>query len=88
MTATAYEQIRRAVASTVEDLRLDPNRDLDEVRRVISGAVEDYQRRAHLGQERALADTTEMVERVLSAVADYGPFTALFTRADIEEVFI
>jgi pilus assembly protein CpaF len=88
MTTTAYEQIRQVVASTVEDLRLDPARDLDEVRRVISGAVEDYQRKAHLGQGRALADTTEMVERVFSAVADYGPFTTLFAQADIEEVFI
>ncbi len=88
MTTTAYEQIRQAVVSTVEDLRLDPARDLDEVRRVVSGAVEDYQRRAHLGHGRALADTTQMVERVLSAVADYGPFTELFARADIEEIFI
>ncbi|MDH3540924.1 MAG: hypothetical protein OEP52_13050, partial [Acidimicrobiia bacterium] len=88
MTTTAYEQIRLAVATTVEDLRLDPARDLDEVRRVVSGAVDDYQRRAHLGQGRALADTTEMVKRVLSAVADYGPFTALFSQADIEEIFI
>jgi pilus assembly protein CpaF len=88
MTTTAYEQIRLAVATTVEDLRLDPGRDLDEVRRVVSGAVDDYQRRAHLGQGRALADTTEMVKRVLSAVADYGPFTALFSQADIEEIFI
>ena len=88
MTTTAYEQIRQAVVSTVDDLRLDPARDLDEVRRVISGAVEDYQRRAHLGHGRALADTGEMVERVLSAIADYGPFTDLFAQADIEEIFI
>ncbi len=88
MTTTAYEQIRRAVVSTVEDLRLDPGRDLDQVRKVISGAVEDYQRRAHLGHGRALADTTQMVERVLSAIADYGPFTELFAQADIEEIFI
>jgi len=88
MTTTAYEQIRQAVVSTVDDLRLDPARDLDEVRRVISGAVEDYQRQAHLGHGRALADTTQMVERVLSAIADYGPFTDLFARADIEEIFI
>lgn len=88
MTTTAYEQIRQAVVSTVDDLRLDPGRDLTEVRRVISGAVDDYQRRAHLGHGRALADTTEMVERVLSAIADYGPFTDLFARTDIEEIFI
>ena len=88
MTTTAYEQIRQAVVSTVDDLRLDPARDLSEVRRVISGAVEDYQRRAHLGHGRALGDTNEMVERVLSAIADYGPFTDLFARTDIEEIFI
>ncbi len=88
MTTTAYEQIRQAVVSTVEDLRLDPSRDLAEVRRVVSGAVEDYQRRAHLGHGRALADTPRMIERILSAVADFGPFSELFARGDIEEIFI
>ena len=88
MIATAYEQIRRAVVSTVEDLRLDPARDVAEIRRVVSGAVQDYQRRAHLGEGRALADTHHMVERVLTAIADYGPFTELFARDDIEEIFI
>lgn len=88
MTATAYELIRQAAASTVEDLRLDPGRDSEEVREVVSSAVEDYQRRAHLGQGRALADTREMVQRVVSAITDYGPFTPLFDRTDIEEIFI
>ncbi len=88
MTTTAYEQIRQAVVSTVDDLRLDPSRDPDRVREVISEAVEDYQRRAHLGHGRALADTSQMVERVLSAIADYGPFPELFAQPDIEEIFI
>ena len=88
MTATAYELIRQAAVATVEDLRLDPARDYEDVRRVVSGAVEDYQRRAHLGQGRALANTGDMVDRVLSAITDYGPFTALFARNDIEEIFI
>ena len=88
MTTTAYELIRRAAVETVEDLRLDPARDYDEVRRVVSKAVDDYQRRAHLGQGRALASTGDMVERVLTAITDYGPFTELFARGDIEEIFI
>ncbi|MGI9648009.1 MAG: CpaF family protein [Acidimicrobiia bacterium] len=88
MTATAYELIRQAAAATVEDLRLDPGRDSDDVKKVVSGAVKDYQRRAHLGHGRALADTAEMVKRVVSAITDYGPFTPLFGRTDIEEIFI
>ena len=85
---TAYEQIRQAAVSFVEDQRLDPGRDFEQVRSVVAGAVEDYQRRAHLGHGRALADTTEMIERVLTAITDYGPFTELFARTDIEEIFI
>ncbi|MBT8203584.1 MAG: CpaF family protein [Acidimicrobiia bacterium] len=88
MTTTAYEQIRQAAVSTVEDLRLDPARDYEEVRRVVSTAVDDYQRRAHLGHGRALADVGHMVDRVVSAITDYGPFTDLFARSDIEEIFI
>jgi pilus assembly protein CpaF len=88
VTTTAYELIRLAAVATVEDLRLDPSQDYEEVRRVVSSAVEDYQRRAHLGHGRALASTGEMVERVLSAITDYGPFTDLFARSDIEEIFI
>lgn len=88
MTTTAYERIRQAAVSVVEDLRLDPNVDLDKVRTVVADAVEEYQRKAHLGQGRALADRTDMVERVLTAITDYGPFTELFNRAGIEEVFI
>ena len=88
MTTTAYESIRQTAVSTVEDLRLDPNVDFEKVRVVVSDAVEDYQRKAHLGQGRALADRTDMVERVLSAITDYGPFTNLFNRGDIEEIFI
>jgi pilus assembly protein CpaF len=88
MTATAYELIRQAAAATVEDLRLDPQRDPGEVERVVSGAVKDYQRQAHLGHGRALADTAEMVKRIVSAITDYGPFTPLFDRLDIEEIFI
>ncbi|MEE9183779.1 MAG: ATPase, T2SS/T4P/T4SS family, partial [Acidimicrobiia bacterium] len=88
MSTTAYESIRQAAVSTVEDLRLDPSIDCDEVRAVVTDAVEEYQRKAHLGHSRALADRDDMVERVLSAITDYGPFTELFTRSDIEEIFI
>lgn len=88
MTSTAYESIREAAVANVEDLRLDPARDLDRVRHAVSEAVDHYQRRAQLGFGRALADPTEMIDRVLTAITDYGPFAELFNRTDIEEIFI
>lgn len=84
----AYEEIRRRAVALVEEKGLDVTADRVGVRAVVGGAVEDYQRRAHLGRSRALADPSQMVERVLRSVADYGPLTDLLARPDLEEVFI
>ncbi|HKX76411.1 MAG TPA: ATPase, T2SS/T4P/T4SS family [Acidimicrobiia bacterium] len=86
--APAYEEIRRRALELVEAGRLDPAGDREAIRQVVAGAVDEYQRRAHLGQGRALHDPRQMVDRVLRSVADYGPLTELLSRHDIEEVFI
>lgn len=86
--APAYEEIRRRALELVEAGRLDPAGDREAIREVVAGAVDEYQRRAHLGQGRALHDPRQMVDRVLRSVADYGPLTELLSRHDIEEVFI
>ncbi|HEX2154832.1 MAG TPA: ATPase, T2SS/T4P/T4SS family [Acidimicrobiia bacterium] len=84
----AYEEIRRRAVVMVEEKGIDAATDRAGVRAVVGGAVDDYQRRAHLGRSRALADPSGMVERVMRSVADFGPLTDLLTRPDLEEVFI
>jgi pilus assembly protein CpaF len=84
----AYEEIRRRVVSAVEEQALEVSADRSSVRSVVSTAVDEYQRRAHLGRSRALVDPSGMIERVLRSVADFGPLTALLERDDLEEVFI
>lgn len=85
---TAYDEIRRRSVELVEERKLDPVRDRDQTRQIVADAVDDYQRRAHLGRARALRDPSEMIDRILRAIVDFGPLTDLFTRTDIEEIFI
>ncbi|HJR90890.1 MAG TPA: ATPase, T2SS/T4P/T4SS family [Acidimicrobiia bacterium] len=84
----AYEEIRRRVVSVVEERGIDVAGDRPVTRAVVGEAVDEYQRRAHLGRGRALADPAGMVERVLRSVAEFGPLTGLLARDDLEEVFI
>lgn len=84
----AYEVIRREAVALIEERRIDPSLDRARARAVVAEAVDDYQRRAHLGQTRALRDTVEMTDRVLRSIAEFGPLTELLSRPDIEEVFI
>jgi pilus assembly protein CpaF len=88
VATNAYDAIRSDVLRTIERDRLDPHTERDRVRERVTAAVEDYQRRAHLGEGRALADTASMVERILTSITDFGPLTELFARDDVEEVFI
>jgi pilus assembly protein CpaF len=90
MTATnnAYETIRIDVLSRLERDKVDPTQDLDAVRSLIADGVEAYQRRAHLGDGRALVDPADMTSRLLASITDFGPLSELFARPDVEEVFI
>lgn len=88
VAATAYDRIRQAVLDRVERERLDPTDALDGVRAAVVDAVEDYQRRAHLGEGTALRDPSDMVARVLRSITEFGPLTDLLARPDVEEVFI
>ena len=84
----AYEEIRRRALELVEEGKIDPGGSHGKVRELVSGAVEEYQRRAHLGQGRALHDPHQMVDRVLRSVAEFGPLTELLNRSDVDEIFI
>ena len=84
----AYDVIRRRVVAMVEERGLDVAADRAGARMLVVDAVDEYQRRAHLGGSRSLADPQGMVERVLRSIADHGPLTALLARHDVEEIFI
>ena len=84
----AYGSIRRDVLAQIEKRRLRPEGDLDQVRAEVHRAVDEYQRRAHLGDEVPLSDPRDMVDRVLRSVTDFGPLTELIGRRDVEEIFI
>ncbi|MGQ0849507.1 MAG: CpaF family protein [Actinomycetota bacterium] len=88
MTAPAYDEIRRRALELVETTRIDPQKDREAARAVVTDAVGEYQRRAHLGQGRALHNPSDMIDRVLRAVSELGPLTDLLQRRDIEEIFI
>jgi pilus assembly protein CpaF len=84
----AYEVIRRDVLTRIERRRLRPEGDIGEVRSEVHRAVDDYQRRAHLGEEVPLSDPPAMVARVLRSITDFGALTELIARRDVEEIFI
>jgi pilus assembly protein CpaF len=84
----AYDMVRLEVLAAMERRRLHPESDLAEVRAEAQRAVEEFQRRARLGEEFTLADPGSMVERVVRSISDFGPLTDLLARGDVEEIFI
>jgi pilus assembly protein CpaF len=84
----AYEVIRRDALAGIEHRRLQPERELADVRTEVERAVDDYQRRARLGEEFPLGDPAAMVHRVLRSVTDFGALTDLLARRDVEEIFV
>ena len=78
--ADAYDGIRRDALVRIERRRLRPEGDLEEVQAEVHRAVDEYQSRAHLGDEIPLSDPGEMVGRVLRSITDFGPLTELIAR--------
>ena len=86
--AHAYQDIRSRSLELVDEHRLDAMTDVEDMRAVVLQAVEEYQRRASLGDGRTLGDPVVMVDRVMSSLAEFGPLTSLLSRSDVEEIFI
>ena len=88
--ASAYEHIRRRVLQRIEAEKLDPTVDEAGIVTLVAGAVDEYQAQAHQGAAglRTLRDPKEMTRRVLRSITGYGPLTDLFSRPEIEEIFI
>jgi pilus assembly protein CpaF len=84
----AYDEIRRSALARIERRRLRVDVETDDVRAEVERAVDDYQRRAHLGDVVPLGDPRDMTERVLRSVTDFGPLSELLARTDVEEIFV
>jgi pilus assembly protein CpaF len=84
----AYDVIRRDALAGIERRRLEPDRQLADVQGEIERAIDDYQRRARLGDEVPLGDPGSMAHRVLRSITDLGPLTELLARRDVEEIFV
>ncbi len=84
----AYDVIRRDALAGVERRRLAPAQQPADVRAEIERAVDDYQRRARIGDEVPLGDPHAMVHRVLRSIIELGPLSELFARRDVEEIFV
>jgi pilus assembly protein CpaF len=88
MTVDVYEELRREALARIDGTGIDPESQLEEVRELLEVAVEDYQRRAHLGDGRSLADPRATVNRLVQSVTGRGPLSRLLDRRDVEEIFI
>ncbi|MFB3051351.1 MAG: CpaF family protein [Acidimicrobiia bacterium] len=88
MTADVYEELRREALARIDGTGIDPESQLEEVRELLEVAVEDYQRRAHLGDGKSLADPRATVNRLVQSVTGRGPLSRLLDRSDVEEIFI
>jgi len=85
---SAYERIRRDSLRRIEERKLDPDRDVDEIASLVGTVVDSYQRSAFEGAAAALRDPGEVIERVTTSIVAFGPLTSLLARRGVEEVFV
>lgn len=88
MTTDVYEELRRQALDRIDGRGIDPVRDPEAARELLRRTVDDYQRRAHLGEVRMLADPAATVERLARSVTGRGPLVQLLESPTIEEVFV
>lgn len=88
MTLDVYEELRREALAHIDESGIDPTLQPQEVRALLETAVEDYQRRAHLGEGRSLANPALTVERLARSLTGRGPLSELLGREDVEEIFV
>ncbi|HEX6947510.1 MAG TPA: ATPase, T2SS/T4P/T4SS family [Acidimicrobiia bacterium] len=88
MTPDVYEVLRREALERIDDKGIDPLRDPAATRELLRRTVDEYQRRAHLGEVRLLADPAATLERLTRSVTGRGPLVELLESPSIEEVFI
>lgn len=88
MSLDAFEVIRRRALDRIDGTGIDPEKQPDALRELVAGTVDEYQKLAHLGDGRSLADPGATVDRLLRSVSAHGHLGELLERKDIEEIFI
>ena len=86
--SNTYERIRARAAEVCEERHIRPSEQPDSTRQLIEELVREHQTTAAAGRVEPLGQPDHMVDRIWRALAEYGPLTGLFSRHDIEEVFI
>ncbi|MEX1134142.1 MAG: ATPase, T2SS/T4P/T4SS family [Acidimicrobiia bacterium] len=88
MTTDAYQEIRRRALERIDGAGIDPTEDAGPLIQLLEETVDDYQRMAHLGEGRSLANPEATVQRLYRSVSAHGPLGDLLDRDDVEEIFI
>lgn len=88
MTADVYEELRKQALSKIDETGIDPVSQPKQVRALLESTVDAYQRRAHLGEGRSLADPRVTIDRLTQSLTGNGPLSRLLERDDVEEVFV
>ncbi len=88
MALDAYAAIRQEALDRIDHAGIDAGTDTQALRDLVRGTVEEYQRNAHLGTGRSLADTSATVERLIRSVSAHGHLGGILERQDVEEIFI
>ncbi len=88
MTVDAYERLRRVALEQIDETGIDPATQPKEVRALLEMTVDEYQRKAHLGEGLSLADPVSTVDRLTRSLTGNGPLSELLGRADVEEIFV
>lgn len=88
MKIHVYEKLRREALAQIDETGIDPTSQPGEVRALLETTVDDYQRKAHLGEGRSLTDPVLTVDRLMRSLTGRGPLSELLSRDDVEEVFV
>lgn len=88
MTVDVYEELRRRALARIDGAGIDPALHPKETRELLQTTVEEYQRRAHLGKGRSLADPSVTVHRLVDSLTGRGPLNRLLESPDVEEIFV
>jgi len=88
MSIDAYHEIREQALARIDGAGVDPEADPERLHELLRLTVEDYQRDAHLGGGRSLADPEATLQRLVRSVSSLGSLGDILERDDVEEIFI
>ena len=88
MTRDGAVLVEREVRELIRRRGLDPARDPDGVRALVSAAIADYDERSVLGAVPPLDDAAAVHKHVVDAVAGLGPLQRYLDDPSVEEIWI